>query len=64
MNFHHLASVGESFTKRDLVMYALVGLSCNPSYNPFVTSINMILDKPNFSSFQNHLEIYERMIIQ
>lgn len=61
---HNLAFVGKPISVRDLVMYALDGLSCNPNYNPLVTSINMMHEKPNFSSYCTHLKTYERMILQ
>lgn len=57
---HNLVAIWKPILGYDLVLYALVGLS----YNPLVTSINMMNEKPNFSSFHSQLEIYERMIVQ
>lgn len=60
---HHLAMIREPIFDRDLVMYALAGLSNNSSYNPFVVAINMSQPKPNFSSFHSQLETFERMTL-
>lgn len=48
-------------SNKDIVMYALLGFSTN---NPFVTSINMMHEKPSFSVFHNQLVIYEHMLDQ
>lgn len=45
-------------------MYTLVGMSNNSSYNPFVTTINTMQLKPNFSSFHCQLDTCERIILQ
>lgn len=58
---HHLAAIGEIVSNKDIVMYALLGFSTN---NPFVTSINMMHEKPSFSVFHNQLVIYEHMLDQ
>lgn len=54
----------ELVSDHDIVMYAFSGLSCNSCYDPFVTSINMIIEKPSCSDFYNQLETYEHMIVQ
>lgn len=50
---HHITTISEPIFERGLFMYALASLSCNPNYIPLITSINMMSDKPNFSSFYN-----------
>lgn len=60
---HHLVAVSEPISDHDLVMYALVGLIDNSTYNPFVTTIKMAQPKPNFTSFHSQLETFERMIL-
>lgn len=44
---HHLTVVGKPISKRDLVMYTLASFN----YNPFVTSFDMMIVKPNFNPF-------------
>lgn len=61
---HHLATIGEPISQGDLIMHALARLSYNPCYNPFVTSINMMIVKPNLSAFYSQLETYQRMILK
>lgn len=53
---NHLAVVGEPILNCDLLMYALSAFSCNSCYNPFVTLINIMVEKPSFSAFHKQLE--------
>lgn len=61
---HYLATIGELVIDKDLMMYALSGLSNNSCYIPFIISMNMMHERPKFILFHSQLVIYEHIINQ